>query len=276
MPKLFRNNELLDQKDVHISLDDRSFRFGDGCFETIPFYSGKPFKLTEHLSRLRSGLNALSISLLIENMPSQIETLIGTVSFNDGFIRVNCSRGSGSTGFLPTSKCKPYYIIEILERKNRSSQEVCLFLSDIPRISRLQLPIYSKLNSSLNSVLARVEAENHHCFEALQFTLSGFISEGSSSNISWLKNDILYMPSNTCDILQGITQLVIEEISPFNIKRGEFKIDDLCDADEIFLTNSAWEIISVNSIYSKEWEPKTSHIEMLQEKFKHYISNNSN
>jgi branched-subunit amino acid aminotransferase/4-amino-4-deoxychorismate lyase len=273
--KVFRNNQLLEKKDVLVSLDDRSFRFGDGCFETIPFYSNRSFKVSEHLSRLKNGLDALSIELTIDQIPAQIKTLIDTVSYTDGFIRINCSRGSGSIGFLPTSACEPYYIIEVLERTVLIPEKMCLYLSKIPKISEQQLPIHSKLNNSLNSILARIEADKNKCFESLQFTLDGRISEGSSSNISWLKNNVLYMPSSSCDILQGITQLVLEEISTFKINRGEFILKNLVQADEIFLTNSAWEIVSVNSIHSEEWEPKTFHIELLQEKFKQYIFNNT-
>ena len=275
LPKIFRNKQLFEKKDVHIPVDDRSFRFGDGCFETIPFYKNKPFKLSEHLERLKNWFDALSIGLTIDTIPEQIITLIETVSYTDGFIRINCSRGSGSIGFLPTDKCEPYYIIEILERNIVIPKKCRLYLSNTPKISNQQLPIHAKLNNSLNSILARIEAEKNNCFESLQFTTNGYISEGSSSNISWLKNDIVYMPSKNCDILQGITQLVMEKISPFKIKRGEFLLKDLQSADEIFLTNSAWEIISIDSIFSNDWKPKTSHIEMLQEKFKKYVSNDS-
>jgi len=272
MTDIFKNNQRLKKTDLVISLDDRSFKFGDGCFETIPFYNQKCFMFKEHLKRLEAGLRALHIDLDLKHIEVQAYTLIHDSDIQDGFVRVLCSRGEGSIGFLPSADCKAYYIIELVKRVGSLPSETKLFVSSYKRINPSQLPIHSKLNNGLNSVLARIEAKQHGCFEALQLSEEGYVSEGSSSNICWLHGNRLYMPSESCNVLPGITQSVLEQISPIQIMKGEYRLKHVFDADEVYLTNSAWEICPVHTIHGYKKVYETKMFKKLAVLFKRYRS----
>jgi branched-chain amino acid aminotransferase len=116
-------------------------------------------------------------------------------------------------------------------------EPVALWLSGYEKISPKALPVASKLGSGLNSVLARIEAMEHHCADALLLNAQGHIAETGASNIFWLKENVLYTPALSTGILEGATREAILRLSPCETQEVETGLEALKEADAVFLTN---------------------------------------
>jgi len=139
-------------------------------------------------------------------------------------------------------------VIETIDKIAYTYQPVDLFVSSYVKIPSACLPTSAKTMQGLNSTLARIEAQEKNCFEALMLNIDGYIAEGSSCNIFWVKGEKIYTPSLDCDVLPGVMRDVVIRNSPFDVEEGKFNIEELFDADEVFLTNVAWVVAPVKSV----------------------------
>ncbi|MCB0279572.1 MAG: aminotransferase class IV family protein, partial [Calditrichaeota bacterium] len=195
MKYVIYNHRLIEREKIKIPIDDRSFRFGDGCFETVLFRNATCFYLDKHLDRLKKSLSLLSIQLDITSIADEILRLIDANKIRDGILRVIVSRGISSSGYLPV-KSIPYYLIETVPNQFQTPDKVSLFVSKWRKPAAESIPVHAKYSANINSILARIEANENNCFESLQLTSDGFISECSSANIAWIKDDRLFSPSD--------------------------------------------------------------------------------
>src|SRR5262249_32619213 len=112
MTRVYINGKLFDRDEAKISVYDHGLLYGDGVFEGIRVYSGKGFRLNEHIERLYEA--ARSIALEIPMSPADmIKAVDDTVKANnkvEGYIRLVVTRGPGTLGLDPRS-CKPNIII---------------------------------------------------------------------------------------------------------------------------------------------------------------------
>jgi aminodeoxychorismate lyase len=258
-------NGSLESPEKSISIDERGFRFGDGVFETIPVQAGVPYLWEYHMERLEEGLAAIHIQSPADNVFKQATDLIKINNIDDGLIRIYISRGIGSQGYLPVSTTSPTVIIQTMERPRAPDAPVTLWLSTYEKISKNALPTHCKTAQGLNSTLARMEAVNHACYDALQLDCFGRISETSASNIFWLAKNILYTPSLACSALAGITRRRIIELSPYPINEGCYSLEDLQAANAVIITNASIGIVPVKAFLPAgiTWQSDTLAKELI-------------
>jgi aminodeoxychorismate lyase len=247
MSFIYLNGNFYPDTEAKISARDRSFRFGDGIFETISFYEGKLYRWDLHSKRLEGGLEALKITFNTERLEGDILKTIEKNNLTTGLARVTISRGEGSRGYLPTDGITANYVIEAMPRPPMDRESAKLCVSSYKKIPAACLPVNFKLNQGLNSTLAKMDARTKDCFDALQLTINNHVAECASGNIFWVKADKAYTPSLGCDILNGVMRQVVLELLPQAIQ-GKFSLDELKTADEIFITNVAWRILPVSEI----------------------------
>ena len=245
--KTLINGQFYEENNALISVNERGFRFGDGAFETILVYNSVPYLWKYHIERLQAGLKALRINCDTSDLLPQATELLKQNNTENGILRIYISRGIGSNGYLPTGN-KPTIIMQILEAPTLPDQPVNLWLSDYKKNSLQSLPVNCKLAQGVNSTLAKIQAVDNNCYDALQLNLENYISETSSSNIFWLKNGVLHTPSLDCDALAGVTRRRIIEISPYQVQQNKYKLAELEGAEAVILTNSAYGIIPVKSL----------------------------
>ena len=121
-----------------------------------------------------------------------------------------------------------------------------------PRIPVECLDPRIKSLNYLNNILAKVEAIDRGMLEVIMLNTAGFVAEGSGDNIFYVKDGTVVTPPPEAGILEGITRaFVLDELCPklgLKTKQKLFKIDELLEADEVFLTGTAAEIIAVRQI----------------------------
>jgi branched-subunit amino acid aminotransferase/4-amino-4-deoxychorismate lyase len=261
----YHNGEYVNAENVSISPDDRGFRFGDGVFETIPVYRAKPYQVDWHLKRLEAGLSALQIGdpgLTRED----VMEIIRRNTVIEGFVRIMISRGEGSHGYLPDYDITSNVLMEAFQRTEPLPDEPAnLFLSSYKKPSLDMLPVNVKLAQGLNSTLARMEAQDKNCFEALQLNVEGHICEASSANIFWVVGNKIYTPPLSTGCLNGSTRAALMRI--VSIYQAKIPLASLQEVDEVFLTNCNWQVLPVTELRPMGWKWKsgstTAHLHDL-------------
>jgi branched-subunit amino acid aminotransferase/4-amino-4-deoxychorismate lyase len=243
---LFKNQQLILEKQATISPHERGFLFGDGLFETCKIIDGKIIDFDLHLTRINKALALLKFSAETKNLEKNSYELIKKNSLKNGILRISLSRGIGSKGYLPTYESKALTIIETF------------FDRELPKKIRLGIAKTStpgmpfKPMSALPYVLARIEAEEQKTFDVVMLSEKKFVAETSSANIFWVKNSTIYTPDESCGIVLGCVRERLLKMPGIKIKKTKARLAALKNADEIFLTNSAFLVILVDEFLGKK------------------------
>lgn len=254
MPHVILNHHLILRENAFIPIDDRGFRYGDGVFETIAIHGGVPYQFEWHIGRLKAGLAALRIDCDFTKLADDCRRLVRHEKPLHALLRIQVTRGSAGRGYLPMpAPCTS--LIEILPIPPAPPSPVSLWLSSYRKPSAQSLPVAHKLCQGLNSTLARMEADTQGCFDALLQNQSGYIAETSSANIFWLKDNVLYTPSLDCDILNGAMRSHMLRLSPLPVREVSTDLDELREAECVFITNSVWQILQVSALLpaGRQW-----------------------
>jgi len=244
----------------------RGFLYGDGIFETLLAKNRKIFRYEEHWKRMVKG--AKICNLEIPEKEKIKEIILKNLKEKDCYIRINLWRKKPEK-FSPLNERKSNFLIIIKEFEPYPSK---LYKNGInciisKKIRRNEKSIVSKIKSIsfIENIIVKIECEKENCDDAIILNTSGYISEGSVSNIFFVKDDCVYTPSIESGCLEGITRKVIFEICEKNrikIKEGFFKPEFLRSVDEVFLTNTLMGIMPVREIknYFKSKEIKITKI----------------
>jgi branched-chain amino acid aminotransferase len=173
----------------------------------------------------------------------------------DGYIRLVVTRGIGSLGLNP-ARCKRPSVIIIADKIQLYPEEVYargLDIITVPTVRNLHSALNPAIKSLnyLNNILAKIEANNGGCEEAVMLNAEGFVAECTGDNLFIVKDGKLFTPPLSAGALYGITrQTVIELAQQAGIPVGEPNLTryDLFNADECFLTGTGAEIVPVVKI----------------------------
>ncbi|HTY87416.1 MAG TPA: branched-chain-amino-acid transaminase [Candidatus Acidoferrum sp.] len=252
--KIFIDGKYYSERDAKISVFDHGLLYGDGIFEGIRAYHGRVFKLREHIDRL--FYSAKAILLDIPMSPAQVmRAVLETCRKNrlrDGYIRLVVTRGIGSLGLNPRS-CKRPSVIVIAGKIQLYPPGLYrrgLDIITVPTARNLHSALNPAIKSLnyLNNILAKIEANQGGCEEAVMLNAEGFVAECTGDNVFIVKNGALATPPLSAGALYGITrQTVIELAEEAGLKVSEPNLTryDLFCADEFFLTGTGAEIVPV-------------------------------
>lgn len=259
--KIYINGKYYDREDAKISVFDHGLLYGDGVFEGIRIYNGSVFKLKEHIDRLY--LSAKAILLKIPMTKDEMaKAVLDTVKVNekpaspkDGYIRLIVTRGEGPLGIDPIP-CKKATIIIIVADIQLYPDEyykngIEIITASSRRIASDCLDPRIKSLNYLNNIMAKLEARQAGCLEAVMLNREGFVAECTADNIFIIKNNELFTPVYYHGALEGITMRIVLEIAEsLGIKAYETTLTryDLYNADECFMTGTGAEIIPVINI----------------------------
>lgn len=240
-----------------ISVFDHGLLYGDGVFEGIRAYDGLVFKLKEHLDRLYESAHTLLLKIPLERegMTGSIVKTLQRNRLRDAYIRVVVTRGVGDLGLDP-EKCKHPTVIVITDKIVLYPDRLYkngLEIITVPTTRNLPEAVNPALKSLnyLNNILAKIEASHSGHLEALLLNHQGYVAECTGDNLFMVKNGTLLTPPTYVGALKGITRGAILEIA----KRTKVPVEetiltrhDLFNADEVFLTGTAAEVIPVVKI----------------------------
>jgi len=255
--KIYIDGKYCDERDARISVFDHGLLYGDGIFEGIRAYNGRVFKLKEHIDRLFCSARSILLRIPIahvEIMAAIVETCRRN-RIRDGYIRLVVTRGSGTLGLNPI-RCKNPSVIIIAGKIQLYPPEVYQRGMDIITVPTAR-NLHSALNPAikslnyLNNIMAKIEANNAGCEEAIMLNAEGFVAECTGDNIFIVKEGRLLTPPLSAGALDGITRRVVMELAAetgLNVSEPNLTRHDLFNADECFLTGTGAELVPIVKI----------------------------
>ena len=267
-PYVIFDGNIQRKSEVRISPFHSGLYYGDGCFETFRGYSGKFLRLHEHLDRLQRAAKYLNYDP-VDIRKEEILQLLDKNDLRqaDSIIRLQLWR-EGERGYQRSEHDNYRYVIEA-KSLNVSDKAFKLITSKSRVLPNLSLSRSFKLSNAINYSFAATEAMASNADGALMLNIDGFISETEIANIFWAKGDILYTPSNECDCIPGIIQRVILKLFP-DCRQGMYQMDEIKQADAIFLTNSVREIVPVSNLDGIDFDPNNPLLERVRSAFENY------
>ncbi len=252
--KIYLDGQFVSEADAKISVFDHGLLYGDGVFEGIRMYHNRVFKLKEHIERLYWSAKAI----LLDIPMSQQEMIDATVEtcrqndLRDGYIRLLVTRGKGTLGLDPRRCPKPSVIIiaATIQLYPEKYYQEGLTIVTVPTTRNLVNSVNPAIKSLnyLNNILARIEANNAGVEEAIMLNSEGFVAECTGDNVFIVQKGRLYTPPLSAGALYGITRnTVLDVAKDLGIPSSEPNLTryDVYNADEMFLTGTAAEIIPV-------------------------------
>jgi branched-chain amino acid aminotransferase len=231
--------------------------YGDGVFEGIRCYNGRVFKLSEHIDRLFCSAKAilLAIPMTRQEITQAVLAACRRNQVRDGYVRLVVTRGAGSLGLNP-NHCKHPSVIIIAGKIQLYPPDLYqrgLKIITVPTTRNLHSAVNPAIKSLnyLNNILAKIEALNGGCDEAIMLNAQGFVAECTGDNIFMVKGGQLFTPPLSAGALHGITRGVVLEMARENgMAASEPNLTryDLFNADECFLTGTGAEIIAAVQI----------------------------
>jgi branched-chain amino acid aminotransferase len=240
-----------------ISVYDHGLLYGDGVFEGIRSYAGIVFKLKEHIDRLYQSAHAIMLNIPLSK-EQMIEAVLDTLRKNnlhDSYIRLVVTRGIGDLGLNP-KKCPKATVIIItdtisLHHDGAKEDGVTAMLSWVKRDPVDATTHEIKSLNYLNSILAKIEANINNVDEAICLDKNGYVCEGVAENIFIAKNGKIFTPPSCTGALPGITAeetVKLAEKLGYEVKTRNITPYELFNADEVFFTGTAAEIVPVREI----------------------------
>lgn len=266
---VFLNGKFVREKKAVVSVFDRSFLYGDGLFETMRVFNGRPFRWEQHMVRLQRGAAFLKINVPFS--PAQLNRFAGSLikknRMPDALLRLTLSRGVGVRGYSPKGADRPIVVMSLHpvphppslshpgeEGVRRADRGWKLIASSFRLPSGEPLAQF-KTGNKLAQVMARAEADAAGANEALLSNTDGFVVEGAASNLFWVEGKTVCTPPLVAGILSGITRAVVLEICrkrEIPVREKNIVWRRLRRADGVFLSLSSSGIVEARSLDGKK------------------------
>jgi D-alanine transaminase len=249
----YLNGEFLSREKACVPVMDRGFLFGDGVYEVIPVYSGRLFRLDQHLQRLAGSLDAIRLGNPLDNTGwrNLLEQLVERNGGGDLSVYLQVTRGAAPTRdhAFPAGVPPTVFMMS-------SPLSAGLDIDSEPGIHAVTLDDIRwdfcniKAITLLPNVLLRQQAIDAEAAEAI-LVRDGFATEGAASNLFIVRHGLLVTPPKSPSLLPGITRdLILELAANHGIPYREADITqaELNSADEVWLTSSTREISPVTRL----------------------------
>lgn len=222
-----------------IKLPNRAVSYGDGLFETMVWDQNHIRFFEKHLQRMTGGMKVLGMDSSMINSREILGLLERNVSGERKRIRWSVFR-AGAGKYTPEESA----VNQILQITSATSAPHIRKYVDVSKEVQLFPSSWSRFKTlnSLPYIMANKEKTDRGLDEIILLDHRGFISEASIANIFWVKSGTYFTPSTSCGCINGISRQVLIEYlksKKIPIVIGEFNLEELCDAEQVFVTNSS-------------------------------------
>lgn len=246
---------------------DRGYLYGDSLYEVARTYGGRIFGLDEHLDRLEKSAALMRMKLTVSRAEfalqiSRTHDAFRRTRSDEAYIRLIVSRGAGRIGFgHETIETPTLYSVVVMPLTPPSATQLAhglhLQVAERLRNDRRALDPAAKTGNYLNSLLAYLEARPDGIDlaelpdDALLLDSDGFLTEGTTFNIFYVKRRIVVTPPLDSGILEGITRKHILRMARelgLETREVRFPPSRLFEADEVFLTSTIKEAFPITRL----------------------------
>ena len=246
--------------DAKVSVMDRGFIFGDGVYEVVPVYAGRPFRFAQHMARLDRSLDELRIAnpyphahwlQIATQLVANYDRTAGTTGRkHDQLVYIQVTRGVAMRDHVMPANLTPtvFVMTNIMKPPSAEQRErgVACVTADDFRWQKAHI----KSVSLLGAVFSRQISADAGAVETVMFR-DGNLSEAAASNVWVVKNGAVMGPPKDHLVLEGIRYGLIEEICaashiPFALTR--ITRDEVLDADELILSSATKEVLAITTL----------------------------
>jgi branched-chain amino acid aminotransferase len=253
------NGRVFDQEHAAISVFDHGFLYGEGVYETLRTYNGRPFLFDRHMRRLRNsaGMLLLGVPLSDAEIEARFSETVGAASLGgapdrEAYIRILVTRGIGELTYDPAATPTPSIVVIVKKHVDPPAEVfekgVKVSLVGIVRNHPATVNPLIKSNNLLNNALAMQEAFRSGGYEGIMRNYRGELAECTQSNFFIVKNGTALTPPIDAGLLPGITREYMFEVGAeagVPVREAVLKDDDLFGADEAFLTSTTREAVPI-------------------------------
>jgi branched-chain amino acid aminotransferase len=257
------NGEFVEDQDAKISVTDRAFLYGDGCFEGLGVFRGRIPHLDDHIARLYRSARMLRIEIPLSR--EQLRDVIletaarnGMRDVDSAYMRPLITRGCGPLGVKNSRNLGTPTVVVIPQLTGRRAMfgeeiEICsAVLTRFVRAGAATLDPGIKSNNYIPSILAFLEAQDREAQAevAVLHDAQGFLAEGHAMNIFCVLDNVLYSPMASA-ALRGITRMhVLRVAKQLGVETQERNLTDydLICADEAFVTSAMESVAAIGSV----------------------------
>jgi branched-chain amino acid aminotransferase len=276
MPVVWLNGSVIDEESATVSVRDTGLLHAAGVFTTMRSYGGKVFRLDQHLRRLRDSCEALFIPLQHKDevLTRAASEVLERNNLSDARLRLTVTRGLARqdplhglrlepTAFLTATDLEPY-------PQEYYQRGLTVILNDEQKLNPYDLQAGHKTLNYFSRLAGLREANRRGAGEALWFDVHNYLQSGSISNVFVVKDGRLLTPPTPQEIrdkasatppphsrsatLPGVTRAVVMELAAkegIEASPAALTVNDVLDADEVFLTNSIMGVMPVCRIERK-------------------------
>jgi branched-chain amino acid aminotransferase len=256
------NGRISSDRDAVVPVFDHGFLYGEGVYETLRTYGGRPFLLDRHLRRLRAsaGMIHLPVPLTDEQFTQRIAETTGAArkelpSVSEWYLRILLTRGVGELTYDPAACPTPSLVLIAKPQVDPPpvvyEKGVCVVFASVIRNHPGSVNPVIKSNNLLNNALAMQEAIRKGAAEALMKNYRGEIAECSQSNVFMVKDGRVATPPLGAGLLAGITRAFMFDVAPaagLPLEERTIQEAEIYEADEVFITGTTYEVTPVIAI----------------------------
>lgn len=254
MPSTLINGQETEQ----ISVLDRGFQYGDGLFESMLVLAGRSRQWRRHMARLAEGCGRLGIPMPDQaTLETEAERLCSGVT--GGVLKLTVTRGVGGRGYAMAGSVSPTRVLALFPMpaypESHWTKGVNVRICET-RLGENPLLAGIKHLNRLEQVLARAEWDNPDISEGLMLDNNNNVIEGTMSNLFCVQDGVLLTPELSRCGVKGITRdRILSAAGKMNIavKETQLNIEDLNNAQELFLSNSLISIWPVKQLEHHEY-----------------------
>ena len=250
------NGRISGERDAAISVFDHGFLYGEGVYETLRTYNGRPFLYDRHMRRLRksAGMIVLDVPFTDAELADRIRETVEAAALGDAeaYIRILLTRGIGDLTYDPNATPTPSVVIIVKPNvdppREAFERGVKVCLSPILRNHPQSVNPMIKSNNLLNNALAMQEALRRGGTEAVMRNYRGELTECTQANLFIVRNGAALTPPLDAGLLPGITREFVFEVgreAGVGVREQVLRDDDLFGADECFITSTTKELVPV-------------------------------
>lgn len=276
MSQTWINGNFVDEETASLPLRDAGLLYAAGVFTTMRAFHGRVYRLGEHLARLRQSCQALFIPLQYKDdaLQEAITELLKRNELTEARLRLTVTRGATHNDPVHGIHMQPNVFCSATQAEPYPepfyARGMTVTLVDDQKLNPYDLQAGHKTLNYFTRLAALRNANKLSAGEALWFNVHNYLQSGSISNVFVIKNGGLLTPPTPQElhdktiaettpyprsaVLPGITRAAVIELATgagITVKPAALTVNDLLDADEVFLTNSMMQVMPVGRVERK-------------------------
>jgi branched-subunit amino acid aminotransferase/4-amino-4-deoxychorismate lyase len=253
-PVIYLNKSMVEATKARVAPVSSAMLYGRGVFTTVAIYNSKPFLWSKHWQRLTTHAKKLDVDFTgcnEKNVGEALHKLIAVNQVREGRARVIMLARSGRDVWKMRAPGTKKTDLLIMTGEPQKLAPTGMSLAVSPYRTNTVSPLVGiKSLNYLDHVLSWEEAQSRDFDEAVVLNERGEIVSATTSNLFWARNGTLHTPALSTGALAGITRECVLELAHqrfIPLLEGNYEMQDLTEADEIFLTSSSLGVAPVTT-----------------------------